>query len=139
SDEEQHDVLSYLRGDAITLDLALDGALPQVEWTMSVVVCFEGRARYAVTPWSLNELGGDAALLVGERALALRGRDVGRRRGLAAERLARLGQAHALAAVDGDLDAGALAQLAAQELLDLRRDHVALDELPAHVALVVGL
>jgi hypothetical protein len=50
SDDEEHDVLAYLQGDAITLELAIDGALPQVAWTMSVVVCFEGRARFAVEP-----------------------------------------------------------------------------------------
>lgn len=50
SAEEQHDVLDYLRGDAITLDLELAGELPQVAWTMSVVVCFAGTARYEVTP-----------------------------------------------------------------------------------------
>lgn len=50
SAEEQHDVLAYLRGDAITLDLDLTGDLPQVAWTLSVVVCFEGTARYELTP-----------------------------------------------------------------------------------------
>lgn len=48
SDDEQHDVLDYLGGDAITLDLDITGDLPQVQWTMSVVVCFEGTARYTV-------------------------------------------------------------------------------------------
>jgi hypothetical protein len=48
SDDERHDVLDYLRGDAITLDLAITGDLPQVTWTMSVVVCFAGSARYSV-------------------------------------------------------------------------------------------
>jgi hypothetical protein len=47
-DDEQADVLDYLRGDAITLELELAGEPPPVAWTMSVVVCFEGRVRYAV-------------------------------------------------------------------------------------------
>jgi hypothetical protein len=50
SDDEQHDVLEYLRGDAVTLDLDITGDLPQTHWTMSVVVCFEGTARYTVDP-----------------------------------------------------------------------------------------
>jgi hypothetical protein len=48
SDDAQHDVLDYLRGDAVTLDLDITGNLPQTKWTMSVVVCFEGTARYSV-------------------------------------------------------------------------------------------
>lgn len=50
SDDEQLDVLGYLRGDAITLDLDLTGELPPVRWTMSVVVCFEATARFQVDP-----------------------------------------------------------------------------------------
>ena len=41
-------MLDYLRGDAVTLDLDITGTLPQTRWTMSVVVCFEGTARYSV-------------------------------------------------------------------------------------------
>jgi hypothetical protein len=48
--DEEHDVLDYLRGDAITLHLDVTGTPPPVAWTMSVVVCFEGRARFEVAP-----------------------------------------------------------------------------------------
>ena len=42
----EHDALAYLRGDGLIIDLELTGRLPTVAWTMTVDVCFAGRAGY---------------------------------------------------------------------------------------------
>ena len=42
----EHDVLDYLRGESLIVDLELSGPAPRDDWSMSISVCFAARARY---------------------------------------------------------------------------------------------
>lgn len=42
----QHDVLAYLRGDSLVVEVELRGALPEQAWSTDIDVCFSARARY---------------------------------------------------------------------------------------------
>lgn len=44
------DVIAYLKGDSIKIDLAFHGDLPTVEWTMDVDVCMKAKGSYTVSP-----------------------------------------------------------------------------------------
>ena len=46
----QTDVVDYVRGDSVVVDVQLDGQVPADDWTMDVDVCMSGHFAYAVEP-----------------------------------------------------------------------------------------
>ncbi|HEY0190850.1 MAG TPA: hypothetical protein VGC42_06975 [Kofleriaceae bacterium] len=43
-------VVAYLKGDAIKIDLGFTGEIPTTEWTMDVDVCMKAKASYTLSP-----------------------------------------------------------------------------------------
>jgi hypothetical protein len=43
-----HNVIEYLKGDSITIDIAFSGEIPEATWTMDIDVCMKGSAGYTV-------------------------------------------------------------------------------------------
>ena len=46
----QHDAVEYARSGALVVDLDVEGALPEISWTMDVDVCLTGNIRYTFEP-----------------------------------------------------------------------------------------
>lgn len=44
------DVIAYLKGNSIKIDLGFKGNLPTTEWTMDVDVCMKAKGSYTVSP-----------------------------------------------------------------------------------------